>query len=448
MMYSVIRCIPFADISRRANTVENNVFMSKNFRLAFLGSLISDLAGVLYSFAISFYILEISDNNAFLQGLYLALCSVALLLTTPVGGVLGDRYNKAKIMFICDLIPGGIVLLSALCMLSFPGYRSQLLILFIVGILGNAILGISMPVSASLLPDLVEDGQLQQANAYYSAKSSLLSIIGIVLAGILYGTFPIIAIVLIVGICYTLSGISEMFINYTHTASDEKMTVSLFIADTKEGFSYLRSQKPIMALMAASLFINFFINPVESNFIPFFIKTDLKSETDYLFSRTITPELWSSVFNVLLAVSTLIGSLIISTKDQENKCGHKTALRLCAVAGTMIAATLVYWSFTLSYISLNAMLLVFCAVHVAIGVLIAYLNIPTSTVMMRKVETEKLSKVSSLITILSMGLTPFGSIMAGFVLQVFGSTPLLTVCSLGCLITALLLLFNKHVKEL
>ena len=81
-----------------------NVFSVRNFRLVFFGALVSELGAVLYSFAVSFYILEISGNNAFLQGLYLALCGVMLLLFTPLGGVLGDRNNKAKIMFVCDYI--------------------------------------------------------------------------------------------------------------------------------------------------------------------------------------------------------------------------------------------------------------------------------------------------------------------------------------------------------
>ena len=52
---------------------KDNVFRSRNFRLVFLGALVSDLGATLYSFAVSLYILEISGNNAFLQGLYLAL---------------------------------------------------------------------------------------------------------------------------------------------------------------------------------------------------------------------------------------------------------------------------------------------------------------------------------------------------------------------------------------
>lgn len=52
---------------------KTNVFFNRNFRLIFLGALVSELGALLYSFAVGFYILQISNNNAFLQGLYLAL---------------------------------------------------------------------------------------------------------------------------------------------------------------------------------------------------------------------------------------------------------------------------------------------------------------------------------------------------------------------------------------
>ena len=61
------------------------MFAYRNFRLVYFGALVSDLGTVLYSFAVSFYILEISGNNAFLQGVYLALCGAVLLVFTPLG---------------------------------------------------------------------------------------------------------------------------------------------------------------------------------------------------------------------------------------------------------------------------------------------------------------------------------------------------------------------------
>ena len=46
-----------------------NVFKNKNYCLVFLGALVSNIASLFYSFAVSFYILKITDNNALLQGI-------------------------------------------------------------------------------------------------------------------------------------------------------------------------------------------------------------------------------------------------------------------------------------------------------------------------------------------------------------------------------------------
>ena len=104
-----------------------------------MGALVSELGALLYNFAVSFYILQISGNSAFLQGLYLALCGVSMLLFTPVGGVLGDRFNKAKIMYVCDCLKGGLILLATALMLLFREPDAHIVILFVLGVLGNVI---------------------------------------------------------------------------------------------------------------------------------------------------------------------------------------------------------------------------------------------------------------------------------------------------------------------
>ncbi|MBQ3276492.1 MAG: MFS transporter [Oscillospiraceae bacterium] len=428
--------------------VDKNVFAYRNFRLVYFGALVSDLGTVLYSFAVSFYILEISGNNAFLQGVYLALCGAVLLVFTPLGGVLGDRYNKARIMFLCDYAKGGLILLSAALMLLFRTNSAHIVILFTAGFLANMVSGIFNPAAGALLPHIVAEERLQQANAYFSVKSSLQSIFGAVLAGVMYAALPVTLLFFIVGICYVLSGVSEMFIRYEHRPPEERLTVRLALADMGDGLRYLRGQKPIMALMAAILFINFFFAPVVSNFVPFFIRTDVATAPSFLFDRLLTPELWSSVFSMLIGVSSLVGALILSARAQKEKCGHATALRLCVMAAAMIALTVGYWLLVGRGGSLNAFLLLFCLGCLLTGYLVACINIPVSTVLMRTVERDKLSKVASITNILSQGLVPVASVLAGAVLQSFGSTALLLICSAGFAAAALFLLSSKEAKKI
>ena len=425
-----------------------NVFSVRNYRLVFFGALVSELGALLYSFAVSFYILDVSGNNAFLQGLYLALCGAVMLVLTPIGGVLGDRFNKARIMFICDYIKGGLILLAALLMLLFNESGAHLVILFAVGIAGSAISGIFSPAAGALTPHIVAEEMLQQANSYNSIKNSLQSIFGVVLAGVLYAALDIRTLFLLVGLSYVASGVSEMFIRYDAALPAEKLTVRLAIADMGEGLRYLRAQKALLAMLGAMLFINFFMSPVMSNFLPYFVKTDIASAPSYLFDGFLTPELWVSVFEVLLGISSLAGAAVLSTRPARDKVGFKTSLRICLMAAVMAAAALIYYLAVDRGGGLNIFLVFMCAGSLVLGVILSLINIPLNTAVMRIVDKDKLSKVSSIISIASQGLIPISSVLAGAILQYFGSTVLLAVCTAGFTAAALSLLFNRRVREI
>lgn len=425
-----------------------NVFANKNFRLCFFGALVSELGATLYSFAVSFYILEISGNNALLQGFYLAVCAVMLLVFTPIGGVLGDRYNKAKIMYICDHIKGGIIIAGTILMIMLKKSDARVIVLFAIGILGNSVSGVFNPASGSIFPSIVDEDKLQQANSYFSVKSAAQNIIGIVLAGILYTSIPIIALFLIVGVCYILSGVSEMFIRYEHRPIEEKMSLKIVMSDMKEGLQYVNRQQAIKAMIIIIIFINFFITPVFSNFIPYFIRTDVVNAPSYLFDGVMKPELWNSFFSVLMGLSTMVGAIVLSAKKQDEKVGHKLSVRLCLVAAIMVLTALGYWILVARAMSLNAFLVACSIASFFLGLLIVSINIPASTVFMRIVEKDKLSKVTSIISFAAQGLAPVAAVLAGAILQYLGSTSLLFICAIGFTITAIFALFNKKVKEI
>ena len=427
---------------------KNNVFRSRNFRLVFLGALVSELGALLYSFAVGFYILQISNNNAFLQGLYLALCGVALLVVTPVGGVLGDRFNKAKIMYVCDYLKGGVIILATVLMLLFREADAHIAILFTLGILGNVISGLFNPAAGALLPHIVETDQLQQANAYSSIKGSLEGIVGIVLAGVLYAVLPIHTLFFLIGACYVASGISEMLIRYDHTPPAERLTLRSALRDMRDGMNYLKEKKAILTLLGTILFINFFFAPLGSNFIPYFVRTDLAGAGSYLLDQVLTPELWSSVISVCIGVGSLAGAAILSNRKPAEKVGHRVAVYVSLDAVLMVILTLSYWLAVDRGNLLNVFLVSLSGGCLLIGLLNAWINIPISTALMRIVDRDKLSKVNSIISIGSQGMIPLSSVIAGAVLQSSGASTLLFACTFGFTVTAVLMLMSKSLREL
>lgn len=438
------------ELNNEQQVKRKNVFTNKNFTLTFLGALVSNVAALFYSFAVSFYILKITDNNALLQGLYLATGGVTFCIVTLFGGVISDRFNKAKIMYICDYLKGAIIIgFTFLLMFVIKSTTGQVVALFIVSVLLNAIAGIFNPASAALLPQIVDKDSFQQAQSYFSILNSFQSIFGILLAGVLYSLIPINVLFFVVGGCYLLSAFSEMFIRYNSEFEkrDEKLTVKAVFGDIKTGFKYIASIKSILALMICILFINFFFAPFSDNFIPYFISTDVAS-SNYMFKGSLEPEMWSSFFSVLLGIGSLIMGIVLSSLKQFEKSNRIIRWSLLAVSLVFILLVVFYLLFSQNIIDINAFLIVMLVGSFLIGVLLVTINVPASTAMMRIVDKDKFGKVSSVLNIGSQGLIPLSALLGGVAITYIGSLGLMAVCAGGFLLISLILFFNKPVREL
>lgn len=427
-----------------------NVFHNKNFSLVFLGTLVSNIAALFYSFAVSFYILKITENNALIQGLYLAVGGLTFCVVTLFGGVVADRFNKAKIMYICDYIKGGIIIgFTFLLMFVIKSTAWQVASLFIVTVLLNAIAGLFTPASSALLPQIVEEHQFQQAQSYFSILNSFQSIIGVVLAGILYTLIPINILFFIVGGCYILSAISEMFIKYASKFEkrDEKLTVKAVFGDIKDGFKYLASIKALLVMLICILFINFFFTPIFDNFPPYFIATDVTG-SNYFFHENIAPEMWSSFFSVAVAVGSLITGIILSMLKQAEKCNHTVRWSMMGVSFLVILMVVVYALFVNRVIDINTLLILLLVILLLIGASIILINVPSSTAMMKIVEKDKFGKVTSVMNIGSQGLIPLSMFLGGIAITYASSLGLLIICASGLLITSLILFFAPSVRKI
>ena len=430
-------------------TKPRNVFRNKNFTLTFLGALVSNVAALFYAFAVSFYILKITNNNALIQGLYLATGGITFCIVTLFGGVVADRFDKAKIMYICDYLKGGIIIgFTFLLMFVIKSTEWQVASLFIATVLLNAIAGIFTPASSALLPQIVEENQFQQAQSYFSILNSFQSIVGIILAGVLYTLIPINVLFFIVGGCYILSAISEMFIKYTseYEKRNEKLTIKAVFSDIKDGFKYLSSIKALLVMMVCILFINFFFSPIFENFPPYFIATDI-SGTDYLFHDVMAPEMWSSFFSVAVGLGSLIMGVVFSNLKQAEKCNRVVRWSMIGVSFLVILMAFFYALFINSVIDINALLITILVILFLIGVSIILINVPSTTAMMKIVDKDKYGKLSSVLNIGSQGLIPLSVFLGGLALTYIGSLGLLIACATGLLITSVVLFFAPSVRN-
>lgn len=426
-----------------------NVFKYPNFTLAFLGALVSNLGNTLYSFAVSFYILALTGNNAFIQGLYLAVSGIVYVAVILFGGVISDRFHKGKIMFICDYAKGGMLIgLTLLLMLVIKDANAKVAILFVIAVISNVIAAIFSPAASSLLPHIVPERSFQQGQSYYSLMQSSLGILGVILAAVLYSVLDIHILFFIVGGCYVLSGVSEMFIKYNHQKKEDKLTVRTVFSDIGIGVKYIFGIKPLLYLLLCMLFINFFFSPITSNFVPYFIATDVASSPDYLLKGILTPEMWSSVFSVAIALGMIIASIVLSAKKPKESIIKGLRISFLIFDAILTLMTVFFVVFTNGALDLNAILIIFTVSSLALGLTIITINIPTTTRVMTIVDKDKLGKVSSVIDVGAQGLVPLANFIAGLIISGLGANWLLIFSTSGFVLITIMVMANRHVAKL
>ena len=429
-----------------------NVFKNKNFSLLFAGVMVSNIAHILFHFAISLYILRIANvaygqsQAALIQALYLALAGIVLLLCTPFGGVFADKLNKVKLMYITDYIRGFTIGIVAFIILYVQQANIVLYVLFAMNFVLSVNSALFNPASGSLLRFIVKDDELQQASAYLQGSYNFQNIIGLILGGIIFATLGIFWVFVINGFGYLFSAISEMFIKYDHKVhadQDEKLTLSDVFVDIKSGVKYLYKEKAILSIIIMALAINFFFSPMFSNAIPYFIEFGLASEPTFLFDTFMKPETWYSVISVAFSVSSIIMALRLSSQKTKEKYGRQFKMAILAAVITttfLISFMIAYYN---KYININVALIGLFITFFINGLAVMRFNVPMSLIIQKNVEPKQLGKVTSLLTVLSQSLIPIGSMIAGIIISQLSITIFYVYTLVGIWLVVLLYLRNK-----
>jgi MFS family permease len=167
-----------------------------------------------------------------------AIPRVGLML---VGGVVGDRLSRRNLMLAADLLRFGSQTAAAVLLIGGHAQLWHLAVLAFVNGCGSAFF---MPASTGLLPQVVSDERLQEANALVSLTSSAFSLAGPVLAGVLVTTveagwaFAVDAATYL-GSAFFLARIPQV-------GKVEPAGTATFLAQLREGWEAVRSRSWVL----------------------------------------------------------------------------------------------------------------------------------------------------------------------------------------------------------
>nr|WP_268237143.1 MFS transporter [Paenibacillus physcomitrellae] len=154
---------------------------NRSYRHLWLARIFTTTSFQMLTIAISWQMYALT-NDAFKLGLVGLAEFIPMLLLTLIAGQVADRFERRKIIFICQLIECGVV---ALLVISTLGDWIQSYHILIAAAILGASRSFENPTNSAMVPDLVDREELPQAAAWSASAGQTASIVGPALGGLL-----------------------------------------------------------------------------------------------------------------------------------------------------------------------------------------------------------------------------------------------------------------------
>lgn len=377
----------------------------KSFFLLSFGSFVSMLGTLIQQFALSLYVLNTTGSGAMFATV-IAAGTIPRLLFGPFGGVLADKLDRKKTFVSLDFASGILTLVYAV-LYVMKGQLSFIEILIYVMLL-QIINAFFEPAISTVVPSILEKDELMNANAFLSTMRQVASVLSPVLAGGLYGQFGLFIVMLINGISFLCSGVSELFIDMPPMeVEDKRITLGHIKDDFKIGIDFIKGSRVVLGVLFLGVFVNFAFSAMFSVLLPYaFIQNFGISEAEY------------GTYTSVVFIGMIIGPALGAAWSK-----HASTERIILVGMTITSLMMlglgVYTSTLMPEIFHTPMrLMVGTGVFMFIScMLIAIINVCMSTHFQKIVPLEVMGRVGSVFSTLIMASSPFGQILFGAMLE-------------------------------
>lgn len=389
----------------------------RDFALLTGGSVVSLLGDGFFHVALAWQVYEISNVPTALSFVGVA-ATLPLVLFLLVGGAFSDRYDKRLMMVGSDLLRG--LALGAIALLAIMGTIElwHLAVLMALVGIGDAFFN---PAATAIMPDLLPEHELPQANALTGAlRQMMFRLLGPALAGVVIAivgpgpAFAVDAATFFVS-AVAVAAIRARPVPRVGGAAGVRATVG----EVREGLRYVRGQPWIWAtLVSAMLSLLVFFGPVQV-LVPFLVKNRLN----------LGPEALGTIF-----AAGGVGSIAMAFAIGHFGLPRRRVTVMYVAWSLGVAGMAVFGLMTDLWHALVAAMLTHALFQLG--------HVIWTTMLQQLVPRGLLGRVSSLDWMVSIGLVPVSYALTGPVAEAFGAGPTMVVGALigGVLMGMLLLL--------
>jgi len=244
--------------------------MNKNFYIYIAGRFTSGFGDSIQIIGFPLLILDLY-GSAKIMALATTVIMITEIMIRPFLGVIADNLNRKKLMINTDILSGLLCLIMA-----FVAYKDMLSlpIIIIYLVIQSFVSTLFDSASYALMPELVEDKKLEKAYSYMTLINNISSISGPIIGTMLYSFLGIKILLLINGISFLISAVTEILIKYTYNKNGKTQNILKikYIKKIKDGFVYMLKSKKIKYVVSVSMINSFFIIIPISQYFAFFFK--------------------------------------------------------------------------------------------------------------------------------------------------------------------------------
>ncbi len=402
-----------------------SILQIRSFRDLWLGQSISQLGDAFY-FVTFMFMAEKLTGQLWMVGLVGALEAIPYLIFSPYAGVVADRMDRRKVMWLSDIVSGGVLILLGAVLLFDAA--PPIWLLLVVAFSLSTVRCFFLPAKSAAIPNLIPPDRVLEANAFSMTTQSLMPLIGLAFSASLMAPLYLISPNWFFLACVIINAASffgsAVYIARLPAIIPERMEEEPphAWADFKLGWQYMGKRRDLVVWLGMLTVFRLFVSP--------FFVVHVAANKTWFDGKPSTLAWFEFAFFVgMIAMSPIIGKMKIPKPTMAFSYG-------LAAVGAFVAAMAIspyFWP----YVFWN----VLC------GLAIPYADIPMNAYLQLSVPDEFRGRVNSVISMIGMGIMPVGMLLAGFMVDSIGLQWAFVVMGVGMFVTALLGLLDKAYRQ-
>ena len=394
------------------------VLAHKYVKRLFVARFISNYGNGMGPIALAFGILGLPNGSANLLGLVLGTTTVLFLVMAPFGGVIADKYGRAKMVGLTDIAGGLILFVQAG---YFATGNVPIAVLLIVNGAFGILWGIFWPAFSGVIPAVLPEAGLQKGNALNALFTNSGMILGAASAGFLIDAFGPAITLGIDAASFFVSGL--LVFTFRHLTPRAEHTENTMIDDLRHGWKIFISFRWIVIIVAVFSFIVMCWAAAENVLGPLIALEHFDGAKSW--SYVITAE----------SVGLVVGSLIAI------KVKPKYPMRFLMLSSFTI-------TFYIASLAKPQSLAVIAVGAFLFGITLDLWGTLWSTALQRKVPRDSLSRVSSFDAMGSLMFRPIGLAIAAPLSTLLGMETFIYILAVITVFAIVLPLFNSEVRNM